>query len=139
VERYTNVSSLGKSGRREAVSLVSAKHNGQYRAENNIESEWLFPNPVNYSEQMNVATLNSWTRSFSKILNEDFYWHCLRHAHVTSLVRAGIPDDVIQELIGWSSADMCRVYTDLEAEERFGSFFKNGDIVAPAAGGFDKI
>ena len=111
----------------------------QYRTENNIESEWLFPNPVNYSEQMNVATLNSWTRSFSKILNEDFYWHCLRHAHVTSLVRAGIPDDVIQELIGWSSADMCRIYTDLEAEERFGSFFKNGDIVAPAAGGFDKI
>lgn len=96
-----------------------------------IESEWLFPDPKDYTKQMDSTTLNSWASTFSKILNVEWYWHCMRHAHVTYLARAGIPDSVIQELIGWDSAEMCRIYTDIEAEEQFGNYFRNGDIFVP--------
>lgn len=100
----------------------------KYREENGIESEWLFPLRENPEEQMKPETLNSWAISFGNILGVDFYWHCLRHYFTTHLVRAGIPDGVIQSIVSWSSADMVRVYTDIDADEQIGMYFKNGDI-----------
>lgn len=96
------------------------------REQDGIESEWLFPNKEDPTRQMSPDTLNSWAISFSRILNVDFYWHCLRHAFCTRLVRAGLPENVIQEIIGWSSADMVRVYTDIDSEEQIGMWF-NGE------------
>lgn len=96
------------------------------REKDGIESEWLFPNKEDPTQQMSPDTLNSWAISFSRILNVDFYWHCLRHAFCTRLVRAGLPENVIQEIIGWSSADMVRVYTDIDSEEQIGMWF-NGE------------
>ena len=96
------------------------------RKKDGIESEWLFPNKEDPAQQMSPDTLNSWAISFSRILNVDFYWHCLRHAFCTRLVRAGLPENVIQEIIGWSSADMVRVYTDIDSEEQIGMWF-NGE------------
>lgn len=93
------------------------------REKDGIESEWLFPNKEDPVQQMSPDTLNSWAISFGKILNVDFYWHCLRHAFCTRLVRAGLPENVIQEIIGWSSADMVRVYTDIDSEEQIGMWF----------------
>lgn len=110
-----------------------------YREENGIESEWLFPSPYNPKEQMKPDVLNGWARSFSKILGVDFYFHCLRHAFCTYLVRAGLPDGVIQEIIGWSSADMVKVYTDIESEERIAMWFKDGEINTENRGGFNNI
>lgn len=96
-----------------------------------IESVWLFPNENDPSEQMNPSTLNSWALSFSNMLGADFYWHSMRHNFCTYLVRAGLPDGVIQEIIGWSSADMVKVYTDIEADEQIAMWFKDGEISAP--------
>lgn len=110
-----------------------------YREINGIDSEWLFPMEEDSTQQMKVGTLNSWAATFSRILGVDFYWHSARHAHVTYLVRSGIPDSVIQELIGWDSADMCRVYTDIDAEEQFGMYFKNGDICVPSNTGMSSL
>lgn len=93
------------------------------REKDGIESEWLFPNKEDPTQQMSPDTLNSWAISFSRVLNVDFYWHCLRHAFCTRLVRAGLPENVIQEIIGWSSADMVRVYTDIDSEEQIGMWF----------------
>ena len=46
----------------------------------------------------------------------------------TYLVRAGIPDSVIADIIGWDSVDMVKVYTDIDAEEQIGAYFKGGEI-----------
>lgn len=91
-----------------------------------IESEWLFPSADNAEEQMSDTTLNSWANTFSRMTGEDFYWHSLRHYFTTNLARAGLPDGVIQEIIGWESADMVRVYKDMSAEEQLAQYF-DGD------------
>lgn len=102
-----------------------------YRKENGIESEWLFPQRSNPSEQIGIGTLNSWAVSFSNVLGVDFYWHCLRHAAVTNLVRAGIPDTVVQQFIGWEDISMVPVYVDIDADEQLSMYFKDGDINVP--------
>ena len=42
---------------------------------------------------------------------------------VTNFVRAGIPDRVIQEYIGWDNMEMIRHYSDLAKEEAFAMYF----------------
>ena len=106
----------------------------QQRKEKNIESEWLFPMPGNPSEHMNHNSLNSWAQTFSRMLGVDFYFHCLRHYFTTHLVRMGLPDGVIQDIIGWTSADMLRLYTDIPIDEQLGKYFdENGIKTAPKA------
>lgn len=100
----------------------------EYRKENGIDSEWLFPLREDPSQQMKPETLNSWANTFTNMLGVDFYWHCMRHYFTTHLARSGLPDGVIQEIIGWSSSDMVRLYTDLDAEEQIGMYFKDGEI-----------
>ena len=100
----------------------------QYRQENGIKSEWLFPDRTDFTKQMQTSTLNSWATIFTRLLGVDFYWHCMRHAAVTSLVRAGIPDSVVQQYIGWSDISMVPVYVDIDADEQLGMYFSNGDI-----------
>ena len=102
------------------------------RTELGIESEWLFPAGTT-SEQMSETTLNSWANTFSRMTGEDFYWHSLRHYFTTHLSKLGLPDNIIQDIIGWESADMVRVYKDLSAEEQITQYFdENGDIRSDA-------
>lgn len=93
-----------------------------------IESEWLFPMPSDPKRHMNPNTLNSWAQTFSRMLGVDFYWHSLRHFFTTHLVRMGLPDGVIQDIIGWSSADMLRLYTDIPVDEQIGKYFDENGI-----------
>lgn len=103
----------------------------QFRKEYNIESEWLFPDKDNPSEQMNISTLNSWARSFSRMLGMDFYWHAMRHMTVTNFKRAGLPDTAIQEYIGWSDISMVPVYVDMQADEQLSMYFGEDGILIP--------
>lgn len=96
-----------------------------------IESEWLFPMKSDQSRQLGSGTLDSWARTFSRMSGRDFYFHSLRHAFTTSLVRAGIPDGVVTQIVGWESADMCKLYTDIDADEQIAMYFKNGEISVP--------
>lgn len=98
------------------------------REQRGIKSEWLFPNREDNSQHLKPETLNSWANSFSKYLGVDFYWHCLRHYFTTHLVRMGLPDGVIQDIIGWSSADMLRLYTDIPVDEQIGKYFDENGI-----------
>ena len=98
-----------------------------------IESEWLFPSAENSDEQISQGTLNSWARTFSRLTGKDFYFHSLRHAFTTSLARQGLPDGVIQNIVGWESADMVRVYKDIDADEEIAQYFdENGEIRSDA-------
>lgn len=103
----------------------------EYRRNNGVESEWLFPNRKNLSEYVPISTINSWSNTFSRISGRPAYIHSLRHYFTTSLVRSGIPDNVITQIVGWESADMCKIYTDIEADEQIGMYFQDGEIVSP--------
>ena len=103
------------------------------RTASGVESEWLLPDRHNICEQMNETTLNSWANIFSRMSGVDFYWHSLRHYFTTHLAKLGLPDNVIQDIVGWNSADMVRVYKDINAEEQISQYFdENGDIKANA-------
>lgn len=101
------------------------------RNEKGIQSEWLFPDHDDTNKQVSVSTVNSWANTFSRLSGENFYWHSMRHAFTTSLAKAGIPDGVIQTIVNWESADMVRIYKDIDADEEIGMYFKDGDIAAP--------
>lgn len=98
------------------------------REEMNIHSEWLFPMPGDETQHMSSDTLSSWAQTFSRLLGVDFYWHSMRHFFTTHLVRMGLPDGVIQDIIGWSSADMLRLYTDIPVDEQIGKYFDENGI-----------
>lgn len=104
----------------------------EYRREHGIESEWLFPDPANPAEQRTSTIANSWAVTASKILDIDLYWHSMRHYFVTALRSSGLPDDVIVKLIGWaegSGSAMLAIYDDTDTMDKFGDYFKNGEIV----------
>ena len=101
------------------------------REKRGVQSEWLFPDSQDPDEHIAISTVNSWANTFSRITGDNFYWHSLRHAFTTSLAKAGIPDGVIQSIVHWESADMVKIYKDIDAEEEIGMYFKNGEISAP--------
>lgn len=94
-----------------------------------IQSEWLFPDTVDPEKHMRATTLNSWAKTFAGILHKNFYWHSMRHFFATFLAKAGIPDDIIQGIVGWDSADMCRIYKDIDVDDEFGKYFQDGEII----------
>ena len=98
----------------------------QERERLGIESDWLFPKHKNgkwLNEQVDTSLLDSWARTFSNMLGKSFYWHSLRHYFTTKLKSSGIPDSVVQDVIGWDSADMVKVYDDTPSEEQFEKYF----------------
>lgn len=99
------------------------------RSKKGIDSEWLFPMPEDSTKHIKAETLNSWANTFTRILGVPFYFHCLRHYFVTYLIKAGIPEDVVTEIIAWDSAEMCRLYTDLSTEDRISEYFSADGIV----------
>lgn len=105
----------------------------EYRTKNGIESVWLFPDRCDPCKHMNIATMNSWANTFSRIMGADFYWHAMRHATVTNFKRSGIPDTVIQQYMGWADISMVPVYSDLQADEQLGMYFTADGIVTPQA------
>lgn len=103
----------------------------KYRKENDITSEWLIPHRKNgkwTNEQLPITTMDSWAETFSKMLGLPFYWHSVRHFMVSEASRAGLPDDIIKELVNWESLDMVSVYKDLDADEQFGKYFDENGI-----------
>lgn len=111
----------------------------KFREEHGIQSKWLFPSYENYDEQISIATLDRWAGQFSAMTGKDFYFHSLRHYYTSSLVRAGIPDSVIQTLVAWESADMVRLYDDTPADEQIGMWFKDGEINTSSKKGISEL
>mgnify|MGYP002765605575 CR=1 FL=1 len=108
-----------------------------FRNQIGIDSEWLFPDKGNPKECVKITTINSWSNTFGRLAGKPAYIHSLRHYFTTSLVRSGIPDSVITQIVGWESADMCKLYTDIDADEQIGMYFKNGEINTSASKGIE--
>lgn len=124
----------GRGSRGKPLTVYTLKNGFQryldlwlkYREENGITSEWLIPRKKDgewIDEQTPVSTLDSWAESFSKFLGVPFYWHSMRHYFTTACSKSGLPDDVIQMLVGWDDISMVQVYKDLSAEEQFEKYF----------------
>lgn len=129
------IKTKGKSGGKYIPCYTLAKYFRPYlelwlkeREEKAIESEWLFPLMPGGKEHIPISTLNSWATTFSKMTGKDFYTHSLRHYFTTYLAKAGLPDNVITQIVGWESADMCKIYKDIDSDEQIGAYFKGGDI-----------
>ena len=102
----------------------------QERERLGIQSEWLVPDLDDATQHLSAQTLNSWAKTFSAILGVDFYWHSMRHHYTTYLSEQGIPDNVIQEILGWSDISLVSVYRDTDVVAEIGKYFCDGEIVS---------
>lgn len=109
------------------------------RAEKKIESEWLFPDSNDPKEHVSIGTVNSWATSLSRLSERDFYFHSLRHYYCTALIKAGIPDSVIVDIVGWATSEMLKIYNDNPKDEQIAMYFKDGDISVPDKKDFSDI
>lgn len=103
----------------------------KYREENSIESEWLFViKRDDKYEQAEVHNADRWAETINKYMNSNsFYTHSCRHYWCTNLKRQGLPDDVISELQGWTSIEMCsKVYNDISVEDTIAMYFDENGI-----------
>lgn len=93
-----------------------------------IESEWLFPLKSNPTEPLKPETLDSWAETFSRILQKPFYFHSLRHYFTSECLKNNLPASVVQEIVGWESADMVNLYDDRDADETLAKYFDENGI-----------
>lgn len=98
-----------------------------------IESEWLFPNSSDASKHLGLSTVNSWAETLSRMTGRDFYFHALRHHYCSFLVRSGIPDSMIVDIVGWSSSEMLKIYDDNPKDDRLSMYFSKDGIVSGQA------
>lgn len=110
-----------------------------YRNEHGIKSDWLFPDRCDPAEHIQISTVNSWANTLSVLTGRDFYMHALRHFYCSALIRAGIPDSVIVDIVGWSSSEMLKIYDDNPKDDRLGMYFTKDGIVASQAKSFSDM
>lgn len=101
----------------------------EYREKHNIESSWLFPDPSNPVKHRNADIMNSWCDTATRLLGVEVYPHAFRHRATTRLAEAGLPNEVIKELFGWSSVELVSIYNDSDPIDDFSKYFKDGNIV----------
>lgn len=111
----------------------------QERERLGVDSEWLFPDGRDATKHVPASTVNSWAKSIDRIAPKPFYYHGLRHFFVTYLSRAGIPDNVVVQIIGWTSSEMFNIYCDSSKDEQLASYFKNGEIDTSGKKGLSEI
>lgn len=69
-------------------------------------------------DPLTEADARGWVKKIEDILGQPFYPHALRHAFCTKLVKAGLPSELIVEIIGWSSEVLIKTYNDAKVSER---------------------
>ena len=101
------------------------------REELGITTDTLFPDYVDgkyVDESIGISTMNSWANTFSRLIGQPFYFHSVRHYFCTSLLEANLPEGIVQDIIGWSSSDMLRIYDDRELDTQFDKYFGEDGI-----------
>lgn len=96
------------------------------RKELGIKSDWLFPKCKDgewVDECIDTVLLDSWGNTFTRLINKPFYWHSIRHYFTTSLLEYNLPESVVQDIVGWQSSDMVRIYDDRSNEAQFEKYF----------------
>ena len=66
-----------------------------------------------------VITFRSWVERWNDYVDKPFYIHSIRHWYTTYLVSTiGLEQDLVQDIIGWTSSDMVAIYNDATAKDR---------------------
>ena len=68
-------------------------------------------------EPATETALRGWAEHWGDIVHKPVYMHCLRHNLVTYLTKLGLGSDFIVAFMGWSSAEMYKIYNDLDESE----------------------
>lgn len=71
------------------------------------------------------STARTWVEKIEKILGCNYYPHSLRHYYTTYLSKAGLPSELIAEIVGWSSTVLVSVYDDTELKDKKFEELKN--------------
>ncbi|MBQ2396111.1 MAG: site-specific integrase [Bacteroidales bacterium] len=101
------------------------------RERRGVTTDWLFPKYKDgqyIDEHIDIPFLDSLARTFTKMLGKCFYWHSIRHYFTTQLSESGLPDGIIQDIQGWASSDMVRIYVDTDSEKQFEKYFGSEGI-----------
>lgn len=109
------------------------------RDELGIVSEWLFPSAEDPSVPIKTDTLDSWANTFTRIIGKEFYWHSLRHFFCTQCLKKNLPSSVVQEIVGWQSADMVNLYNDTTTEETLSKYFDENGIKDVEVGNINNL
>jgi integrase len=83
---------------------------------NKIEHNFIFIN-----ENGEIGTegmVRGWIKTIDDFLGVPFYAHSLRHYSATLLSKSGLPNELIQEIFGWASSDMPKLYIDIGVKDR---------------------
>jgi site-specific recombinase XerD len=64
------------------------------------------------------STVRTWVKRIEKHLGVPFYPHSLRHYYTTFLSKASLPTDLIQEICGWASDSMVKIYNDSSIKDK---------------------
>lgn len=102
------------------------------RERRGIKSKWLFPRYAGggkYEDKpIRASTLTAWGNAFLKIPGKPFYWHSMRHYLTTTLLESNLPESVVQNFIGWDSAEMLGHYDDRTKDAQFEEYFGSDGI-----------
>jgi integrase len=82
------------------------------------------------------TTVRGWVEKIEKILGIPFYPHANRHYFTTFLSKAKLPEDLIQEICGWTDSKMIKLYNDSSIKDR--SFSELGNLKNMLDGNKDK-
>jgi len=94
-----------------------------YRKEKGIESEWLFCNMIHPEKHITKHVVDPWYTELTELSGKPFYLHSLRHNFTTRLLRAGVPAQVVKDIIQWDSLEMVNNYNDMSKSESFSKYF----------------
>lgn len=72
----------------------------------------------NDGEPVSESTVRSWIETWEKVLGMNLYAHAFRHFVVSDLTRKGCSSDFIIAVMKWKSAEMYRIYNDIEDKDR---------------------
>lgn len=96
-----------------------------------ITSDWLFPKYKDgkwLDEPMCTSTIDSYARTYTNILGKPCYPHSLRHMFCTMLLEQNLPESIVQDIIGWESSEMVRLYDDRTKDSQLEKYFNADGI-----------
>lgn len=96
-----------------------------------IVSDWLFPKYKDgkwLDENIDTSTIDSYARTYTRLLGKPFYPHSCRHMFCTMLLEQNLPESVVQDIIGWSSSQMVNLYDDRSKDSQLEKYFGKDGI-----------
>lgn len=83
---------------------------------NNKKHNAIFINQ--FGDPASVATFRGWVERWNESMDKTLYIHSIRHYYTTTLLAIGLEQELVQEIVGWQSSEMLKIYNDSTAKDR---------------------